>query len=241
MPRPALAAVAALAALVAVVVPLRAAAQGEAPDVGVAAAQELGAPAAAAPAPAGAEAPAASGTGTGGRAALVAVPPRTRDARIGSRATAGTEPEVLPVRVVVERLGVDAEVVPVGVQPSGEMEVPADLDQAGWYRFGPAPGEDGSAVLAGHVDGDGRLGQLRALRDAVPGDRVVVTGSDGSTAELEVVSREQEPKASAPLQRWFATDGTSRVVLLTCGGAFDRAQGSYADNVAVTAVPVGLA
>ena len=238
MRRPLAAGVAVLAATVAVAVPLRAATEGDAGDVGVAAAEAL-APAAATPRASG-TAGAAAGPGTvPGPAAtgLAVVPPVARDARVGSAAARGA-PSSVPTRVRLERLDVDAEVVPVGVQPSGEMQVPADVEEVGWYRYGSAPGEAGSAVLAGHVDGDGRLGQLGALRDAAPGDVVQVVSSDGSTAEFRVLAREQVPKADAPLGRWFAADGPSRLVLLTCGGDFDRSAGSYADNVAVTAVPV---
>ena len=70
--------------------------------------------------------------------------------------------------------GVDAAVDPVGVEPDGQMTLPADVDRVGWYRFGPAPGDDGSAVIAGHVDDrEQGLGALAPLRDAAVGDEVV--------------------------------------------------------------------
>jgi hypothetical protein len=36
----------------------------------------------------------------------------------------------------------------------------------------------------------------------------------------------------------FSLKGRARLVLVTCGGAFDPVEGSYRDNVVVTAVPV---
>ncbi|HAS13191.1 MAG TPA: hypothetical protein DCS55_22175, partial [Acidimicrobiaceae bacterium] len=52
-------------------------------------------------------------------------------------------------------IGVDgAPVEPVGVEPNGEMEIPP-AEEVGWYRFGAAPGESGSAVLAAHIAYDG--------------------------------------------------------------------------------------
>ena len=85
-----------------------------------------------------------------------------------------------PVRVQVPALGVDSVVDPVGVAPDGEMAVPDDVERIGWYRFGPAPGSDGSAVLAGHVDDrEQGLGALFPLRDAGVGDEVLVTDADG--------------------------------------------------------------
>jgi hypothetical protein len=73
-----------------------------------------------------------------------------------------------PVRLTVPALGVDAPLDPVGVAPDGQMALPDDVDRVGWYRFGPAPGAAGSAVLAGHVDdAEQGLGALAALRDVL--------------------------------------------------------------------------
>jgi hypothetical protein len=39
------------------------------------------------------------------------------------------------------------------VDARGEMAVPEDVRETGWYRFGPAPGSGaGSSVVSGHVD-----------------------------------------------------------------------------------------
>ncbi|WP_127571392.1 class F sortase [Georgenia faecalis] len=35
----------------------------------------------------------------------------------------------------------------------------------------------------------------------------------------------------------FATDGDHRLVLITCGGAFDERSGQYAENIVVVAEP----
>jgi hypothetical protein len=47
---------------------------------------------------------------------------------------------------------VNARIIPVGVETTGTMEVPADVRTVGWYRFGPSPALPGSTVLIGHVD-----------------------------------------------------------------------------------------
>jgi hypothetical protein len=39
------------------------------------------------------------------------------------------------------------------------------------------------------------------------------------------------------MDRLFSPEGPHRLVLISCAGAFDPATRSYADNVAVTAVP----
>ena len=170
---------------------------------------------------------------------LAAPPPVTRGTVADFRARAEQRSLPAPVAVELGWVGRTASVVDVGVAADGQVEVPPDVDQAGWYRFASTPGaEAGAAVLVGHVDGQGRLGTFGALADADTGDRAVVVLADGSRLAYEVVAREQVAKPDLPVDRLFAVDGDPRLVLVTCGGDFDDAAGSYADNVVVTAVPV---
>ncbi|WP_369132203.1 class F sortase [Modestobacter sp. I12A-02662] len=148
------------------------------------------------------------------------------------------DPAAAPVAVSVPGSGVTAAVDPVGVTGDGLMELPADVDRVGWYRFGPVPGQPGSAVLAGHVDGvEQGLGPLAALRSVEPGQTVEVTDAAGTVTRWRVVSRELVEKQALPLAALFARNGDPRLVLLTCGGPFLPELGSYRDNVVVVAVP----
>jgi hypothetical protein len=144
-----------------------------------------------------------------------------------------------PVRLTVPSQGIDITVDPVGVEPDGQMTIPDDVDRAGWYRFGPAPGDPGSAVIAGHVDDrDQGLGALAPLRNAAVGDEVAVTDAAGTSTRWRVLSRELIQKQAMPLNRLFARDGPPRLTLITCGGPFLAEAGSYRDNVVVVAEPL---
>ncbi|MCZ2813214.1 class F sortase [Modestobacter sp. VKM Ac-2979] len=166
--------------------------------------------------------------------ALDLPPVTTRDA-----APTVAAPVPAPVRLSLPARGVDAPLDPVGVSPDGQMELPEDVDRVGWYRFGPAPGDDGSAVLAGHVDDrEQGLGALAPLRSAEVGDVVVVTGANGEETRWQVVSRELITKQVLPLDTIFGRDGPPRLVLVTCGGPFMPEIRSYRDNVVVVAEPL---
>lgn len=160
-----------------------------------------------------------------------------RDGRLTS---ATVERPAPPLRLVVPDLGVDAAVVPVGVTDDDEMEIPADVTTVGWYRFGPSPGTPGAAVLAGHVDDrvQGR-GVFFDLSSIEPGATVTVAIDDGSTVDYRVTARRQYDKPLLPTDTLFSRDGPSRLVLITCGGEFDAAAGSYRSNVVVVAELVG--
>jgi sortase (surface protein transpeptidase) len=143
-----------------------------------------------------------------------------------------------PARLVVPALGVDVPLDPVGVAADGRMELPADVSRVGWYRFGPVPGAPGSAVLAGHVDdAEQGLGALARLREADPGDEVLVTDAAGAATRWLVVARELVTKRELPLAALFARGGAPRLVLVTCGGPFLPEYRSYRDNVVVVAEP----
>src|SRR5690606_11198985 len=57
-----------------------------------------------------------------------------------------------PVRVEVPSIGVDSELMELGLRADGAMEVPPEAFPAGWYTGAPTPGELGPAVIAGHID-----------------------------------------------------------------------------------------
>lgn len=165
---------------------------------------------------------------------LTTIPPVTaRDA-----APAAAAPAPAPARISVPAWGVDAPVDAVGIAADGQMELPEDVSRVGWYRFGPAPGADGSAVLAGHVDDrEQGTGALYPLKDAAVGDEVTVADATGTTTRWRVVSREVITKQALPLDRLFARDGAPRLTLITCGGPFLPEFRSYRDNVVVVAEP----
>ena len=145
----------------------------------------------------------------------------------------------IPVRLSIPAIGINAPVEPVGVDDRGDMAIPEQVQQIGWYRFGAAPGAtSGSIVMSGHVDSAQQgLGAFSRLGDLRAGDRVGVTDAAGHQLTYRVVSREMFDKSSVPLQDLFSRLGSPRLTLITCGGSFDRAALSYRDNVVVTAVP----
>jgi sortase (surface protein transpeptidase) len=145
-----------------------------------------------------------------------------------------------PVRLAVPGRGIEAPVDAVGVAGDGQMALPEDVARAGWYRFGPAPGSPGAAVIAGHVDDrEQGLGVLAPLRELAVGDEVQVTDAAGTTTRWRVLSRELVTKRALPLDALFRRDGPPRLVLVTCGGEFLPELRSYRDNVVVVAEPVG--
>ena len=143
-----------------------------------------------------------------------------------------------PTRIVIPAINVDAPVDSVGVDDKGRVAVPTDVSRAGWYKWGPAPGNAaGSAMITAHVDGvDQGPGAFFNLGQLNVGDLVQVERSDRSILTYRVIARESFNKKSAPLDEVFARSGPHRLTLVTCGGPFDPQTLVYTDNIIVTAV-----
>lgn len=144
-----------------------------------------------------------------------------------------------PRRIMVPRVGIAAEVVAVGTDADGRLEVPHDEAQAGWWRKGSAPGERGPAVIVGHVDSRTGPAVFYRLRELRAGDLITVSGSDGSVRRFAVDRVERHSKDEFPSDSVYAPTREPTLRLVTCGGAFDRSAGSYRDNVVVLATLSG--
>lgn len=148
------------------------------------------------------------------------------------------EPPPAPAtRITMPSLGIDMPVEPHGVDADNLMSLPVSPFRAGWYKFGPGPAStDGATVIAAHVDSLAEgVGPFAQLRRAEVGASVTVADATGETHEYVVISVERIAKAEVPLDRVFSKDGPPVVVLVTCGGEFDRNADSYRDNYIVTA------
>jgi sortase (surface protein transpeptidase) len=139
----------------------------------------------------------------------------------------------VPLSLTIPAIGLSVPVGSLGLNEDGTVQVPTCTAQPGWFRLGPTPGQIGSSVILGHVDsylGPGVFFQLRTL---AAGDQVDVGLADGVTTEFTVNSVAQYSKSSFPAQRVYGSHGSSALQLVTCGGVFDRATGSYLSNVVV--------
>lgn len=163
--------------------------------------------------------------------------PTRSGASVHDPAGTGARPLVVhhPVAVSLPSLELEAPVIHLGLNGLGGLEVPGDPAVAGWWTGGPAPGEDGAAVLAGHVDSEHGPGVFWRLAELVPGDHIVVHGADGTSLTFVVDGVGRWPKSEFPTDAVYRQADGAELRLITCGGQFDRSARSYRDNVVVFA------
>jgi len=145
------------------------------------------------------------------------------------------EPDTRPARVRIPALGIDRRPVPVRVLDDGSLEAPRRYTDVGWWKDGPLPGAEGNAVLVGHVDSETGPAVFYGLTSLQRGDPIAVTRRGASAVRFRVGGVQRFPLEDFPAGRVYRRGGRSGLVLITCGGKYDRAAGRYLDNVVVFA------
>ncbi|GAA2313639.1 class F sortase [Streptomyces caniferus] len=145
-------------------------------------------------------------------------------------------PRSAPSRVAIASLDVSAPLMPLGLGKDGWIEAPpADEPRlAGWYEGAPTPGENGTAVIVGHVDSLSGPAVFYGLGALEKGRTIRVTRRDGRTAVFEVYGIQVFDKRKFPAKKVYGATGRPELRVLTCGGAYEPGSG-YASNVVVFA------
>jgi sortase (surface protein transpeptidase) len=142
----------------------------------------------------------------------------------------------LPTALAIPSIGVRTRLIRLGTTPSGELQVPASTAVAGWYTGSPRPGATGSAVIVGHIDSVTGPGVFLRLRELRPGDLIYVRRGHASLAVFKVTAVTTVLKSRFPTDAVYGPVPDAQLRLITCGGAFDQADGHYLSNVVVFAV-----
>lgn len=140
----------------------------------------------------------------------------------------------LPVRLKIPSINVDATIDYVSLDSSGAMAIKQSLTEVAWYELGARPGEDGSAVIAGHYGRIGNQGSVfNNLNKLIKGDEVLVTDIKG--VSITFVVRESlkfDPNADASTV-FKSGDGKAHLNLITCDGVWMNSENTYSDRLVV--------
>ena len=196
------------------------------------------------PPPSGASDPASIGAPTAPAAgqpaspdATAVRPPTEPPAAPQPRAPDAALPASIPVSVQVPSIGVSSPLLQLGKQANGEVDTPPGEpgSPAGWYKDSPSPGQNGSAIILGHVNSTKNpIGVFYRLHDLTPGQPITVTRTDHTAAVFTVDKVEVYHKADFPTVEVYQNADRPEIRLITCGG-YDPATGQYLDNTVVYA------
>ncbi len=154
----------------------------------------------------------------------------------GARASTTVPGAVLdtPLRLSIPVIGLDTRLESVGLTPEGAMDVPTDPSTAAWFDLSPAPGEVGSAVIAGHFGWrDGIPAVFDNLSLLRKGDIVSVQSTDGRTTQFMVREIRTYDAYADAASVFYSSDGKAHLNLITCEGAWNPATKTYSNRLVV--------
>jgi hypothetical protein len=164
-------------------------------------------------------------------AAASSAPPGPTGPAAGSALPAAETAAPAPVQIRIDAIGASAPVDPLGLNPDGTLQAPADFGRAGYYTGRPNPGAVGPAIIVAHVDSKTGPAVFYRLRDLTAGDEVTVTRADGSDVVFVVDRLERHPKDAFPTDAVYGPTAGATLRLITCDGSFDRSSGHYRDHL----------
>ncbi|WP_387741981.1 class F sortase [Kocuria nitroreducens] len=143
-------------------------------------------------------------------------------------------------RVCSPSIGIDAALESMGTDETGNMAVPTHEDRAaiGWYSASAViGGQQGNAVLAGHVDYPYDAPALATLYTAQPGQKLWVSDGTGGVFSYTVTTVREPTPRDAPPRNIFELNGAPGLSLVTCSGDYVQPDGSpswsYTNNLIV--------
>lgn len=143
-------------------------------------------------------------------------------------------PSEPPATIIIPSIGINATVADAGLKADGTMDIQKNPDQVAWYEFGTRPGDEGSAVIAGHSGWVGLHGSIfNNIYKLQKGDKVLTFDHAGLTKTFIVTgSKEYNPTANAS-SVFQSSDGKAHLNLVTCDGVWINAVDSDSSRLVV--------
>ncbi len=140
----------------------------------------------------------------------------------------------LPLRLKIPKINLETKIEYVGLTANGEMATPEDIADVGWYQLGTRPGEEGSAVIAGHYGWeDGKASSFDELFTLDPGDKLYVEDDTGVITTFIVRENKRFNPEDSAVTVFTSNDGGAHLNLITCEGDWNRNAKSYSKRLVV--------
>jgi LPXTG-site transpeptidase (sortase) family protein len=146
-----------------------------------------------------------------------------------------TDTALHPVTLSIPALKINTSIQEIGIAKNGNLAVPTNFTDVGWYKYGVLPGQKGSAVIDGHVDDGLAFPAVFAGLDKLQvGDDIYVTMSDNTTLHFVMTGSEALDKG-APTESIFNDTSGMLLKLITCTGNWLPLQRTHDQRLVVTA------
>ena len=134
----------------------------------------------------------------------------------------------------IPKISVSAPITPVGVDENGKMQLPQNINEVGWYNLGSKPGEQGNAVISGHLDSTtGEDAIFYHLHELESGDNLYVSDELGNRYTFVVKAKEIYEFDQVPLAEVLGESSKKRLNLITCTGIFNPSSRNYSHRMVI--------
>ncbi|OMH32359.1 class F sortase [Tersicoccus sp. Bi-70] len=150
-------------------------------------------------------------------------------------------PASRPTRLDIPSIGVGTDLIDLGRQDDGTTAVPPGEagSPAGWYQYSPSPGQQGPAIILGHVNTTTiPEGVFFRLHEMQPGQQFTVTRADGRVAVFQVDKLRTVRKDQFPTLEVYGNTARSEIRLITCGD-YQASSDRFEENTIVYAHLIG--
>jgi len=129
-------------------------------------------------------------------------------------------------RMIIEKIGVDAPVIALGLDENQVPEVPSGPDEVAWYDWSSKPGWGSNAVFSGHVDwtiyGQPVVGVFYYLHDVGLDDEIKIVLDDGTEYRYVVTGNQAMSDDDPDTLKVMGATPNDVITLITCGGTWIR-------------------
>lgn len=135
-----------------------------------------------------------------------------------------------PSRLIIEKIGVDAAIEPVGLTSTGAMDAPRTNEGVGWYDKSALAGHSDFAVLLdGHFGTDANPAVFYKLSELIIGDTILIRGENGAQLTYKVVETETKNLEDVDMRKalYPYSEGSQSLTIITCEGTYDQGRSTY--------------
>ncbi|HSW65644.1 MAG TPA: class F sortase [Bacillota bacterium] len=140
-----------------------------------------------------------------------------------------------PRYITIDKIGVHARVLSLGLTADGALAVPGNVFDAGWYNRSSLPGQPGAMVIDGHVSSWTTNGVFYDLKKLAAGDTLSIERGDGQKFTYKVVRTVLYDAESVDMQALTQaiTAGKPGLNLITCAGKVKPGTSEFTQRLAV--------
>jgi len=144
-----------------------------------------------------------------------------------------------PRELTIQKLGINANIIPISALKDGSLDAPKTAWDVGWYEKSALPGSgSGASFIDGHVnDAIGTPGIFYKLSLLTKGDQITIERGDHTTISYVVVEIDQQAIAEVDMNKALSPLDSSKegLTLMTCGGVYNATRKTYDDRIIVYA------